>query len=157
MKLKFSYRCGSEYYVDTENNDVLNKVTRKLKNNKNFFEMTLSREMLEQKLNEFIAEGIGVPTHEVDGRLQACHIYYEDQRINISGELLFTRTVGEYSMVESFYEEGFANWFTSLLTSNSCFLKVNDRAKRDLQFSIRVVPKLGTINCRAVLEASNCC
>ena len=34
MKLKFSYRCGSEYYVDAENNDVLNKVTRKLKNNK---------------------------------------------------------------------------------------------------------------------------
>ena len=152
MKLKFSYRCGSEYYVDTENNDVLNKVTRKLKNNKNFLEMTLSREMLEQKLNEFIAEGIGVPTHEVDARLQTCHIYYEDQRINISGELLFTRTVGEYSMVESFYEEGFANWFTSLLTSNSCFLKVNDRAKRDLQFSIRVVPKLSTINCRALLE-----
>lgn len=157
MKLKFSYRCGSEYYVDTENNDVLNKVTRKLKNNKNFLEMTLSREMLEQKLNEFIAEGIGVPTHEVDGRLQTCHIYYEDQRINISGELLFTRTVGEYAIVESFYEEGFTNWFTSLLTSNSCFLKVNDRAKRDLQFSIQVVPKLGTINCRAVLEASNCC
>ena len=55
-------------------------------------------------------------------------------------------------MVESFYEEGFTNWFTSLLTSNSCFLKVNDRAKRDLQFSIRVVPKHGTIQCRAVLE-----
>ena len=152
MKLKFSYRCGSEYYVDTENNDVLNKVTRKLKNNKNFLEMTLSREMLEQKLNEFIAEGIGVPTHEVDGRLQTCHIYYEDQGINISGELLFTRTVGEYSMVESFYEKGFANWFTSLLISNSCFLKVNDKAKNDLQFSMTVVPKSGTIQCHAVLD-----
>ena len=152
MKLKFDYKCDDSYYVDAENNDVLNKVTRKLKNNKNFLEMTLSRELLEQQLNEFIAEGIGVPINEVDGRLCTCHIYYEDQRISISGELLFTRTVGEYSMVESFYEEGFANWFTSLLTSNSCFLKVNDRAKRDLQFSIRVVPKLGTINCRAVLE-----
>lgn len=152
MKLKFSYRCGSEYYVDAENNDVLNKVTRKLKNNKNFIEMTLSHEMLEQQLNEFIAEGIGVPTHEVDGRLRTCHIYHEDQRISISGELTFTKTIGEYSIVESFYEEGFVNWFTSLLISNSCFLKVNDRAKRDLQFSIRVVPKHGTIQCRAVLE-----
>ena len=36
MKLKFSYKCGSEYYVDTENKDVLNKVTRKLKNNKKY-------------------------------------------------------------------------------------------------------------------------
>lgn len=121
MKLKFSYRCGSEYYVDAENNDVLNKVTRKLKNNKNFLEMTLSCEMLEQKLNEFIAEGVDVPTHEVKGRLRTCHIYHEDQRISISGELTFTKTTGEYSIVESFYEEGFANWFTSLLISNSCF------------------------------------
>ena len=152
MKLKFSYRCGSEYYVDAENNDVLNKVTRKLKNNKNFLEMTLSCEMLEQKLNEFIAEGVSVPTHEVEGRLRTCHIYHEDQRIRISGELTFTKTTGEYSIVESFYEEGFTNWFTGLLTSNSCFLKVNDRAKRDLQFSIRVVPKHGTIQCHAVLE-----
>lgn len=152
MKLKFSYRCCSEYYVDAENNDVLNKVTRKLKNNKNFLEMTLSCEMLEQKLNEFIAEGVGVPTHEVEGRLRTCHIYHEDQRISISGELTFTKTTGEYSIVESFYEEGFANWFTSLLISNSCFLKVNDRAKRDLQFSMTVVPKSGTIQCHAVLE-----
>lgn len=152
MKLKFSYRCGSEYYVDAENNDVLNKVTRKLKNNKNFLEMTLSCEMLEQKLNEFIAEGVGVPTHEVEGRLRTCHIYHEDQRISISGELTFTKTTGEYSIVESFYEEGFANWFTSLLISNSCFLKVNDRAKRDSQFSMTVVPKSGTIQCHAVLE-----
>ena len=152
MKLKFSYRCGSEYYVDAENNDVLNKVTRKLRNNKNFLEMTLSRELLEQQLNEFIAEGIGVPTNEVNGRLCTCRICYEDQRINISGELTFTKTTGEYSIVESFYEEGFTNWFTSLLTSNSCFLKVNDRSKRDLQFSIRVVPKHGTIQCRSTLE-----
>ena len=152
MKLKFSYRCGSEYYVDAENNDVLNKVTRKLRNNKNFLEMTLSRELLEQQLNVFIAEGIGVPTNEVDEQLRTCHIYYEDQRISISGELTFTKTTGEYSIVESFYEEGFTNWFTSLLTSNSCFLKVNDRSKRDLQFSIRVVPKHGTIQCRATLE-----
>lgn len=152
MKLKFGYECDDSYYVDAENNDVLNKVTRKLKNNKNFIEMTLSHEMLEQQLNEFIAEGIGVPTHEVDGRLRTCHIYHEDQRINISGELTFTKTTGEYSIVESFYEEGFTNWFTSLLTSNSCFLKVTDRSKRDLQFSIRVVPKHGTIQCRAVLE-----
>ena len=152
MKLKFGYKCDDEYYVDTENNDVLNKVTRKLKNNKNFLEMTLSSEILEQKLNEFIAEGIGVPNHEVDGRLRMCHIYYEDQRINISGEFSFTKTTGEYSIVESFCEEGFANWFTSLLMSNSCFLKVNDRAKRDLQFSMTVVPKSGTIQCHAVLE-----
>lgn len=152
MKLKFSYKCDSEYYVDTENNDVLNKVTRKLKNNKNFLEMNLSSEILEQKLNEFIAEGIGVPIHDVDGRLRTCHIYYEDQRISIGGEFSFTKTTGEYSMVESFYEEGFANWFTSLLISNSCFLKVNDRAKRDLQFSMTVVPKSGTIQCHAVLE-----
>lgn len=152
MKLKFGYKCDDAYYVDVENNDILNKVTRKLKNNKNFLEMTLSRELLEQQLNEFIAEGIGVPTHEVDGRLCTCHIYYEDQRINISGELTFTKTTGEYSIVESFYEEGFTNWFTGLLTSNSCFLKVNEKAKRDLQFSIRVVPKYGTIQCRAILE-----
>lgn len=152
MKLKFGYKCDDAYYVDAENNDVLNKVTRKLKNNKNFLEMTLSCEMLEQKLNEFIAEGIGVPTHDVDGRLRTCHIYYEDQHISIGGELTFTKTTGEYSIVESFYEEGFTNWFTGLLTSNSCFLKVNDRAKRDLQFSIRVVPKHGTIQCHAVLE-----
>ena len=152
MKLKFGYKCDDSYYVDAENNDVLNKVTRKLKNNKNFIEMTLSCEMLEQKLNEFIAEGIGAPNHEVDGRLRTCHIYYEDQRINISGELTFTKTTGEYSIVESFYEEGFTNWFTSLLISNSCFLKVNDRAKRDLQFSMTVVPKSGTIQCHAVLE-----
>lgn len=152
MKLKFDYNCDDSYYVDAENNDVLNKVTRKLKNNKNFLEMTLSCEMLEQKLNEFIAEGIGVPIHEVDGQLRTCHIYYEDQRINISGELTFTKTVGEYSIVESFYEEGFANWFTSLLISNSCFLKVNDKAKNDLQFSMTVVPKSGTIQCRAELE-----
>lgn len=152
MKLKFDYNCDDSYYVDAENNDVLNKVTRKLKNNKNFLEMTLSCEMLEQKLNEFIAEGIGVPIHEVDGQLRTCHIYYEDQRINISGELTFTKTVGEYSIVESFYEEGFANWFTSLLISNSCFLKVNNKAKNDLQFSMTVVPKSGTIQCRATLE-----
>lgn len=152
MKLKFSYKCGSEYYVDTENNDVLKKVTRKLKNNKNFLEPTLSSELLEHLLNEFIAEGIGVSTSDVDGQLKTCHIYYEDQRINISGELTFTKTVGEYSIVESFYEEGFANWFTSLLSSHSCFLKVNDKAKRDLEFSIGVVPKHGTIQCRAVLD-----
>ena len=152
MKLKFSYKCDDAYYVESDNNDVLSKVTRKLKNNKNFLEMTLSSEILEQQLNEFIAEGIGVLAHEVDGRLRTCHIYHEDQRISISGELTFTKTTGEYSIVESFYEEGFANWFTSLLTSNSCFLDVNDRAKRDLQFSIRVVPKHGTIQCRAVLE-----
>lgn len=152
MKLKFGYKCDDSYYVDAENNDVLNKVTRMLKNNKNFLEMTLSRELLEQQLNEFIAEGIGVPTHEVDGQLRTCHIYYEDQRINISGELIFTKTTGEYSIVESFYEEGFVNWFTSLLTTNSCFLKVNDKAKRDSEFSIRVVPKHGTIQCRAILE-----
>lgn len=152
MKLKFGYKCDNSYYVDAENNDVLNKVTRKLKNNKNFFEMTLSRELLEQQLNEFIAEGIGVHINEVDGRLCTCHIYYEDQRISISGELSFTKTVGEYAIVESFYEEGFENWFTGLLTSNSCFLKVNEKAKRDLQFSIRVAPKYGTIQCRAILE-----
>lgn len=152
MKLKFGYKCDDSYYVDAENNDVLNKVTRKLKNNKNFIEMTLSHEMLEQQLNEFIAEGIGVPTHEVDGRLRTCHIYHEDQRISISGEFSFTKTTGEYSIVESFCEEGFTNWFTSLMTSNSCFLKVNDRSKRDLQFSIRVVPKYDTIQCRATLE-----
>ena len=152
MKLKFGYKCDDAYYVDAENNDILNKVTRKLKNNKNFLEMTLSRELLEQQLNEFIAEGIGVLTHEVDGRLRTCHIYHEDQRISIGGELTFTKTAGEYSIVESFYEEGFTNWFTSLLTSNSCFLKVNDRSKHDLQFSIRVVPKHGTIQCRAILE-----
>ena len=152
MKLKFSYRCGSEYYVDTENNDILNKVTRKLKNNKNFLEMTLSCEMLEQKLNEFIAEGIGVPTHEVDVQLRTCHIYCEDQHISIGGELTFTKITGEYSIVESFYEEGFVNWFTSLMISNSCFLKVDDRAKRDLQFSMIVVPKSGTIQCHAALE-----
>lgn len=152
MKLKFGYKCDDAYYVDAENNDVLNKVTRKLKNNKSFLEMTLSCEMLEQKLNEFIAEGIGVPTHEVDGRLRTCHICYEDQHISIGGEFSFTKTTGEYSIVESFYEEGFANWFTSLLISNSCFLKVNDRAKRDLQFSMTVVPKSGTIQCHAVLE-----
>ena len=152
MKLKFSYKCGSEYYVDTENTDVLKKVTIKLKNNKNFLEPTLSSELLEHLLNEFIAEGIGVTTSDVDGRLKTCHIYYEDQCINISGELSFTKTVGEYAIVESFYEEGFTNWFTSLLTSNSCFVKVNDKAKRDLQFSIRVVPKYGTIQCRAVLD-----
>ena len=152
MKLKFDYKCDDSYYVDTENNDVLNKVTRKLKNNKNFLGMTLSRELLEQQLNEFIAEGIGVPTHEVDGRLRTCHIYHEDEQISISGELTFTKTTGEYSIVESFYEEGFVNWFTSLLISNSCFLKVNDRAKRDLQFSMTVVPKSGTIQCHAVLE-----
>ena len=152
MKLKFSYKCGFEYYVDTENKDVLNKVTRKLKNNKNFLEPTLSSELLEHLLNEFIAEGIGVPTSDIDGQLKTCHIYYEDRSINISGELSFTKTVGEYAIVESFYEEGFTNWFTSLLTSNSCFVKVNDKAKRDLQFSIRVVPKYGTIQCRAVLD-----
>lgn len=152
MKLKFSYRSDNSYYIDAENSDVLNKVTRKLKNNKNFLEMTLSHELLEQQLNEFIAEGIGVPTHEVDGHLRTCHIYYEDQRINISGELTFTKTVGEYSIVESFYEEGFTNWFTNLLTSNSCFLKVNDKVKRDLEFSIGVIPKYGTIQCRAILE-----
>lgn len=152
MKLKFDYKCDDEYYVDAENNDVLNKVTRKLKNNKNFLEMTLSCEMLEQKLNEFVAEGVGVPTHEVEGRLRTCHIYHEDQRINVSGEFSFTKTTGEYSIVESFYEEGFANWFTSLLISNSCFLKVNDKARNDLQFSMTVVPKSGTIQCHAVLE-----
>lgn len=152
MKLKFGYICDDEYYVDAENNDVLNKVARKLKNNKNFLEMTLSSEILEQKLNEFIAEGIGVPNHEVDGQFRTCHIYYEDHRINISGELTFTKTVGEYSIAESFYEEGFANWFTSLLISNSCFLRVNDRTKRDLEFSIIVVPKVGTISCHACLE-----
>ena len=83
MKLKFSYKCGSEYYVDTENTDVLKKVTRKLKNNKNFLEPPLSSELLEQQLKEFIAEGIGVPINEVDGRLCTCRIYYEDHQWRI--------------------------------------------------------------------------
>lgn len=152
MKLKFNYKCDVSYYIDAENNDILNKVTRKLKNNKNFLEMTLDGDILEQRLNEFIAEGISVLTNEVDGQLNTYHIYYEDQRINIKGELSFNKTVGEYSIVESFYEEGFVNWFTSLFISNSCFLKVNDKSKRDLQFSMTVVPKSGTIQCRSVLD-----
>lgn len=153
MKLKFNYKCDLSYFVDTENMDVLRKVTRKLKNNAYFLEPTLDGDTLSSFLNDFIAEGIGAPVSEIDGRLNRCHIYYYDnQYVNISGELSFSKTVGEYSIVESFYEEGFANWFTSLLTSNSCFLKVNEKAKRGLEFSIRVVPKHGTIQCRAILE-----
>ena len=153
MKLKFNYKCDLSYFVDTENMDVLRKVTRKLKNNAYFLEPTLDGDTLSSFLNDFIAEGIGAPVSEIDGRLNRCHIYYYDnQYVNISGELSFSKTVGEYSIVESFYAEGFENWFTSLLSSHSCFLKVNDKAKRDLEFSIRVVPKQGTIQCRAVLE-----
>lgn len=153
MKLKFNYKCDLSYFVDTENMDVLRKVTRKLKNNAYFLEPTLDGDTLSSFLNDFIAEGIGAPVSEIDGRLNRCHIYYYDnQYVNISGELSFSKTVGEYSIVESFYEEGFANWFTSLLSSHSCFLKVNDKAKRDLEFSIGVVPKHGTIQCRAVLD-----
>lgn len=153
MKLKFNYKCDLSYFVDTENMDVLRKVTRKLKNNAHFLEPTLDGDTLSSFLNDFIAEGIGAPVSEIDGRLNRCHIYYYDnQYVNISGELSFSKTVGEYSIVESFYEEGFANWFTSLLSSHSCFLKVNDKAKRDLEFSIEVVPKHGTIQCRVVLE-----
>lgn len=153
MKLKFNYKCDLSYFIDTENMDVLRKVTRKLKNNAYFLEPTLDGDTLSSFLNDFIAEGIGAPVSEIDGRLNRCHIYYYDnQYVNISGELSFSKTVGEYSIVESFYEEGFANWFTSLLSSYSCFLKVNDKAKRDLEFSIGVVPKHGTIQCRAVLD-----
>lgn len=153
MKLKFNYKCDLSYFVDTENMDVLRKVTRKLKNNAYFLEPTLDGDTLSSFLTDFIAEGIGAPVSEIDGRLNRCHIYYYDnQYVNISGELSFSKTVGEYSIVESFYEEGFANWFTSLLSSHSCFLKVNDKAKRDLEFSIGVVPKHGTIQCRAVLD-----
>lgn len=153
MKLKFNYKCDLSYFIDTENMDVLRKVTRKLKNNAYFLEPTLDGDTLSSFLNDFIAEGIGAPVSEIDGRLNRCHIYYYDnQYVNISGELSFSKTVGEYSIVESFYEEGFANWFTSLLSSHSCFLKVNDKAKRDLEFSIGVVPKHGTIQCRAVLD-----
>lgn len=153
MKLKFNYKCDLSYFIDTENMDVLRKVTRKLKNNAYFLEPTLYGDTLSSFLNDFIAEGIGAPVSEIDGRLNRCHIYYYDnQYVNISGELSFSKTVGEYSIVESFYEEGFANWFTSLLSSHSCFLKVNDKAKRDLEFSIGVVPKHGTIQCRAVLD-----
>lgn len=153
MKLKFNYKCDLSYFIDMENMDVLRKVTRKLKNNAYFLEPTLDGDTLSSFLNDFIAEGIGAPVSEIDGRLNRCHIYYYDnQYVNISGELSFSKTVGEYSIVESFYEEGFANWFTSLLSSHSCFLKVNDKAKRDLEFSIGVVPKHGTIQCRAVLD-----
>lgn len=153
MKLKFNYKCDLSYFVDTENMDVLRKVTRKLKNNAYFLEPTLDGDTLSSFLNDFIAEGIGAPVSEIDGRLNRCHIYYYDnQYVNISGELSFSKTVGEYSIVESFYKEGFANWFTSLLSSHSCFLKINDKAKRDLEFSIGVVPKHGTIQCRAVLD-----
>ena len=153
MKLKFNYKCDLSYFVDTEDMDVLRKVTRKLKNNAYFLEPTLDGDTLSSFLNDFIAEGIGAPVSEIDGRLNRCHIYYYDnQYVNISGELSFSKTVGEYSIVESFYAEGFENWFTNLLTSNSCFLKVNEKAKRDLEFSIRVVPKYGTIQCRAILE-----
>lgn len=152
MKLKFNYKCDLSYFVDTENMDVLRKVTRKLKNNQNFLEPTLDRNSLESFLNDFVAEGIGAPMHEIGGRLNTCHIYYDNQYINISGELSFSKTVGEYSITESFYEEGFGNWFTNLLYRNDCFVVLSERAKRDDQFEIAVKPKVGTISCRAALE-----
>lgn len=152
MKLKFNYKCDLSYFIDTENMDVLRKVTRKLKNNAYFLEPTLDGDTLSSFLNDFIAEGIGAPASEIDGRLNRCHIYYENQYINISGELSFSKTVGEYSIVESFYAEGFENWFTDLLYRNDCFVVLSERAKRDDQFEIAVKPKVGTIQCRATLE-----
>lgn len=152
MKLKFNYKCDLSYFVDTENMDVLRKVTRKLKNNQNFLEPTLDSNALESFLNDFIAEGIGAPVHGIGGRLNTCHIYYDNQYINISGELSFSKTVGEYSIVESFYEEGFGNWFTNLLKTHSCFIVLNKKNIEDGQFSIEVEPKDGTISCRAKLE-----
>lgn len=152
MKLKFNYKCNFSYFVETENMDVLRKVTRKLKNNQNFLEPTLDRNILESYLNDFVAEGIGVPVSEIDGRLNTCHIYYDNEYINISGELSFSKTVGEYSIVESFYEEGFGNWLTDLLYRHNCFVVLSERAKRNDQFKIDVKPKDGTISCRAVLE-----
>ena len=109
MKLKFNYKCDLLYFVETENMDVLRKVTRKLKNNQNFLEPTLDSNVLESFLNEFVAEGIGAPVSEIDGRLSTCHICYDNEFVNISGELSFSKTIGEYSIVESFYEEGFGN------------------------------------------------
>lgn len=152
MKLKFNYKCDLSYFVETENMDVLRKVTRKLKNNQNFLEPTLDCNSLESFLNEFIAEGVGAPVSEIDGRLNTCHIYYDNEYINISGELSFSKTVGEYSIVESFYEEGFGNWLTDLLYRNDCFVVLNERVKRNDQFKIEVKPKDSKISCRAVLE-----
>lgn len=152
MKLKFNYKCDLSYFIDTENMDVSRKVTRKLKNNQNFLEPTLDCNSLESFLNEFIAEGIGAPVSEIDGRLNTCHIYYDNEYINISGELSFNKTVGEYSITESFYEDGFRNWFTELLYRNNCFVVLSERAKRDDKFEIAVEPKIGAISCRAVLE-----
>lgn len=153
MKLKFNYKCDLSYFIDTENMDVLRKVTRKLKNNAYFLEPTLDGDTLSSFLNDFIAEGIGALVSEIDGRLNRCHIYYyENQYINISGELSFSKTVGEYSIVESFYAEGFENWFTDLLYRNDCFVVVSEKARRNDQFEIAVKPKVGTISCRAVLE-----
>lgn len=153
MKLKFNYKCDLSYFVDTENMDVLRKVTRKLKNNAYFLEPTLDGDTLSSFLNDFIAEGIGAPVSEIDGRLNRCRIYYYDNKyVNISGELSFSKTVGEYSIVESFYAEGFENWFTELLYRNDCFVVVSEKAKRDDRFEIAVKPKVGTIGCRAVLE-----
>lgn len=153
MKLKFNYKCDLSYFVDTENMDVLRKVTRKLKNNAYFLEPTLDGDTLSSFLNDFIAEGIGAPVSEIDGRLNRCRIYYYDNKyVNISGELSFSKTVGEYSIVESFYAEGFENWFTELLYRNDCFVVVSEKAKRDDRFEIAVKPKVGTISCRAVLE-----
>ena len=153
MKLKFNYKCDLSYFIDTENMDVLRKVTRKLKNNAYFLEPTLDGDTLSSFLNDFIAEGIGAPVSEIDGRLNRCHIYYyENQYINISGELSFSKTVGEYSIVESFYAEGFEKRFTDLLYRNDCFVVVSEKARRNDQFEIAVKPKVGTISCRAVLE-----
>lgn len=153
MKLKFNYKCDLSYFVDTENMDVLRKVTRKLKNNAYFLEPTLDGDTLSSFLNDFIAEGIGAPVSEIDGRLNRCYIYYYDNKyVNISGELSCSKTVGEYSIVESFYAEGFENWFTELLYRNDCFVVVSEKAKRDDRFEIAVKPKVGTIQCRATLE-----
>lgn len=152
MKLKFNYKCELSYFVDTENMDTLRKVTRQLKNNENFLEQILDSDTLSSFLNEFITEGIGAPASEIDGRLDTCHIYYDNQHVNISGELSFSKTVGEYSITESFYEEGFGNWFTNLLIANRCFLILNKKYAQDKQFSIEVRPKVNTIKCRATLE-----
>lgn len=57
MKLKFNYKCDLSYFIDTENMDVLRKVTRKLKNNAHFLEPTLDGDTLSSFLNDFIAEG----------------------------------------------------------------------------------------------------
>lgn len=152
MKLKFNYKCDLSYFVDTENMDVLRKVTRQLRNNENFLKPTLDSSILESFLNDFIAEGIGAPVSEIGGRLNTCHIYYDNQYINISGEFSFSKTVGEYSIVESFYEEGFGNWFTELLHRNDCFLVLNEKYAKDTQFSIEIKPNIVGIICRAVLE-----